>query len=143
MNNYTSTPLWVLSLAVVCKQRFGGRPAGDTRKLGRSDLPRRSGEPGRIGEETKWARWGGPRTTSILLLTSRSTHPNHLRRDVGRAGVRAGFGDNAPKKVLRTLPGATDNSKKKLIVLWYTHGYVTHTKLKYYYGIKNAQVEND
>ena len=45
-------------------------------------------------------------------LTSRLTCPNHLRRDVGRVDVRANFGDNAPKKVLRTLPVAIDNSQK-------------------------------
>ena len=30
----------------------------------------------------------------------------------GRAGVRADMGDNAPKKVLRTLPVTIDNSEK-------------------------------
>ena len=44
--------------------------------------------------------------------TSRSTRPNHFRWDVGRAVVRADLGGNVPKKILRTLPVATDNSKK-------------------------------
>ena len=43
--------------------------------------------------------------------TSRSNFPLDPRRDDGQAVVSANLGDNVPKKVLRTLPVATDNSE--------------------------------
>ena len=47
------------------------------------------------------------------VLTSPSNLSNYFRRDVGRVGARADEGNNVPKKVLRTLPVATGNSKTK------------------------------
>ena len=92
---------------------------GDLRKhTERSDLPRRGGEPERIGEENEVSIVG--RSDDRLheaLTTFRLNRPNHFRRDDGRAVVGTDLGDKVPKKVLRTLPVATYNSKKKLIVL--------------------------
>ena len=89
------------------QQRFGGRPKGGTQKQGRSDLPRRGGEPERIGEENEVSKVGWSDGRFHDALTSRANvpleSPNHFSRDVGRAVVRADLGDNVPKKVLRDM----------------------------------------
>ena len=56
-----------------------------------------------------------------VLTTTRSTRPNHFRRDIGRAGVRADLDD-----AYRILPAATDNSEKKTDHAMVTDGHVTH-----------------
>ena len=103
--------LWVLPLCCGSLTAVRGATYGHT-EVGtfRSPQTRLGAGKDRRGNEV--SKVGRSKDRFYDALTSRSTRSNHFRRDVGQAGVRADNGNNVPKKLLLSLPVATDNSKK-------------------------------